>query len=59
MVIQLWSKATKEQRKKIVVEEVTRMELEHYYIKAIHQGQQGAWTRWETITTRAMSWADI
>lgn len=56
---QFWSKATKRERKTMVVDEVTRVEQERFHIKAISQGSQGAWTRWEAIVQRRISWADI
>lgn len=43
--VQFWSKATREQRKTMVVEEVSRVEQDRYHIKAVSQGKQGAWTR--------------
>lgn len=43
----------------MVVEEVTRVEQEWYLIKAVSQGKQGAWTRWEETTSWVVSWADV
>lgn len=40
--VQFWSKATREQRKTMVVEEVSRVEQDRYHIKAVSQGKQGA-----------------
>lgn len=37
-VPQFWSKANRKERKEMVVEEVIRMEKEHYKIKAVSQG---------------------
>lgn len=42
---QFWSKATKRQQKAMVVDEVTRLEQEHFHIKVVSQGCQGAWTQ--------------
>lgn len=57
--MQFCSKATREQRKTMVVEEVTRVEQECYLIKAVSQGQRGAWAGWEATMSRGISWADI
>lgn len=56
---QLWSKATKRQQKTMVVDEVTRLEQEHFHRKAISQGSQGAWTRWDVTVNRRITWSDI
>lgn len=53
-----WSRASKKLQK-TVVDEVTRVEQERFHIKAISQGSQGAWTRWEAKVQRRISWADI
>ncbi|KAL7888544.1 hypothetical protein AOLI_G00035180 [Acnodon oligacanthus] len=38
----------------MVVEEVLQVEQDHYLIKAVSQGKQGAWTHWEdTINKRS------
>ncbi|KAL7847812.1 hypothetical protein AOLI_G00225300 [Acnodon oligacanthus] len=55
--VQFWSKATREQRKTMVVEEVSQ--VDHYLIKAVSQGKQGAWTCWEYTINREVTWADI
>ncbi len=57
--VQFWSKATREQRKSMVVEEVSQVEQDRYLIKAVSQCKQGAWTRWEDISNRDITWADI
>ena len=41
--MQIWSKATSQQKKTVVVK-VTWVEQERYLIKAVSQGQQGTWT---------------
>lgn len=43
----------------MVVDEVTRVEQEHFHIKAMAQDSQGAWTRGEASVQRRISWADI
>ncbi|KAJ8375377.1 hypothetical protein SKAU_G00059570 [Synaphobranchus kaupii] len=55
----LWSKASKRKRKELVVLEVIRMEDEMYKIRAVSQCQQGRWTNWESVTKRAIVWADV
>jgi len=40
--VQFWSKATREQRKSMVVEEDSRIEQDRYLIMAVSQGKQGA-----------------
>ncbi len=57
--VQFWSKATREQRKSMVVEEVLRVEQDRYLIKAVSQCKQGAWTRWEDTINRVITWVDI
>ncbi|XP_061749210.1 uncharacterized protein LOC133547614 isoform X2 [Nerophis ophidion] len=55
----LWSKATKRERRAMVVEEVSRANQEQYTIKAVSQGRQGRWTTWEGTLSRPISWADL
>ncbi len=43
----------------MVVEEVSQVEQDRYLIKAVSQCKQGAWTRWEDISNRDITWADI
>lgn len=43
----------------MIVEEVARGEQEQYLIKAVSQGKQGAWTRWEDTVNRVITWQDI
>lgn len=54
-----WSKASKTQRKSMLVEEVARVEQERFHIKAVSLGQQGAWTRWDATVNKRISLADI
>ncbi|CAJ1066598.1 hypothetical protein ROHU_018794 [Xyrichtys novacula] len=56
---QFWSKATRRERKTMVVDKVTRVEQERFHIKAISQGSQGAWTQWAATVQGHISWADI
>lgn len=55
-VPRFWSKTNCKERKEMVVTEVTRMEEEHYKIKAVSQSQQGKWT---TVANQNISWADL
>lgn len=55
----LWSKATKKERKDLVVSEVTRMEQEEHRLKSVAQAQQGRWTTWEGVVNRVITWADV
>ena len=54
-----WSKATKKERKDLVISEVAKMEEETYKITAVSQQQQGRWTTWEAVTNRTITWADM
>lgn len=44
-----WSKATKKERKHLVIAKVVRTEEEQYKIRALSQRQQGSWTTWEGV----------
>lgn len=55
----LWSKANRKERKDLVVAEVTRVEEEELRVKSVAQGQQGRWTNWEGVASRAINWADF
>ena len=55
----LWSKANRKERKDLVVAEVTRVEQEELRVKSVAQGQQGRWTTWEGVTSRAINWVDF
>lgn len=51
------SKATKKERKEMMVSEVIRMES--FKVKGVGQRQQGKWTTGEAVTNKAISWADM
>ncbi len=55
----LWSKASKKERKDLVVAEVTRIEQEELRVRSVAQRQQGRWTTWEGVANRAISWAEF
>lgn len=52
----LWSKASRKERKDLVVAEVTRIEQEELRVRSVAQGQQGRWTTWEGVASRAITW---
>jgi len=41
-----WNRATASERKKLVVEEIHRLEEVARWTKAVSFGKQGQWTRW-------------
>ncbi|KAL7388165.1 hypothetical protein ABVT39_008471 [Epinephelus coioides] len=55
----LWSKASKKERKDLVISELTKMTDEGYRVNAVAQGQQGRWTTWEGVVSQVVSWADF
>nr|XP_061825268.1 uncharacterized protein LOC133612115 [Nerophis lumbriciformis] len=55
----MWSKASRKERKDLVISEVVKMEEESYMIKAVGQQQQGRWTIWEAVVNRVVTWADM
>ncbi len=55
----LWSKASRKERKDLVVAEVTRIEQEELRVRSVAQGQQGRWTTWEGVVSRSISWAEF
>lgn len=57
--VKFWSKTSGNERKTMIMEEVSLVELECYLIKAMSQGKQRAWTWWEDTIHRAITWRDI
>ncbi|KAL7395412.1 hypothetical protein ABVT39_016252 [Epinephelus coioides] len=55
----MWSKASRKERKDLVISEVVKIEEESYKIKAVSQQQQGRWMTWEAVVNRTISWADM
>lgn len=55
----MWSKATKIERKRLIVLEIMKEEGESYRVKAVSQSQQGKWTTWEAVIDRTITWADL
>ncbi|KAL2099527.1 hypothetical protein ACEWY4_003921 [Coilia grayii] len=54
-----WSRASKKQRRAMVVAEVARTEQDRLRVKAVSQSRQGGWMSWEGVTDRPMSWSDL
>lgn len=57
--VKFWSKTSGKERNTMIMEEASQVELECYLIKAVSQGKQRAWPRWEDIIHRAITWRDI
>ncbi|KAI7794830.1 polyprotein [Triplophysa rosa] len=51
----LWSKASRKERKDLVVAEVTSIEQEELRVSSVAQGQQGWWTIWEGVASRSIN----
>ncbi|KAL7374375.1 hypothetical protein ABVT39_027593 [Epinephelus coioides] len=51
--------ASRKERKDLVIAEVTRIEQEELRVRSVAQGQQGQWTAWEGVASRAISWAEF
>lgn len=58
-VPKFWSKASRNERKELVIAEVMRMENECQKVKAVAQGRQGKWTTWESVVPRNISLSDL
>lgn len=54
-----WCKATKKNKKEVVIFEVVRTEEDQYKIKTIGQSKQGGWTTWKGLISRTTGWADM
>ena len=54
-----WSKATKPQRRKLVVQEVRQQEEAARCAKAVAQARQGQWMTWEGVEKRKISWQEL
>ena len=54
-----WSKASRTEKRQLVIDEVrVQVEAERYQT-AVQQGQQGQWTTWEDALQRSLSWNDM
>ncbi|XP_033747101.1 uncharacterized protein LOC117332324 [Pecten maximus] len=56
--VQRWGTADTVSRRKMVQDNIRKMEEEIRKAKMVEMGAQGAWTRWET-TERRLTWSDI
>lgn len=54
-----WSSADVKSRRELVVTEVRRREEQKRVAKAVQQSVQGAWTSWESVVERRLSWSDV
>ncbi|KAK7886737.1 hypothetical protein WMY93_026358 [Mugilogobius chulae] len=54
-----WKKANPSQRRTMVVDEVRRQEEVLRHTKAVSQGKQGQWVRWEDVEKRKLSWKEL
>ena len=57
--VRWYSKQGRKGRRELVVEAVKEKEEEYRFAKAVQQGVQGAWTRWEGVEQRKVSWNDL
>ena len=54
-----WAQANDKQKKELVACELRKEEEQARMAVAVGQGQQGAWTRWETLKERKFSWSEL
>jgi len=54
-----FSKATCEERRKLVADEVKSTEEERRQAQSVSQAQQGRWSAWEDVNQRKLKWSDI
>ena len=54
-----WSVADTKERRKIIQSEVREIEEDQRKAKAISLSTQGAWTKWESVTPRKITWQDM
>ena len=54
-----WSKASGKERRELLQKEVRLQEEEVRSAKAVGMSNQGAWTKWEGVTPRKLSWNEI
>ena len=52
-----WSSANDSERRKLVSQEIREAEEEKRFATAVGQVKQGAWTRWESVEQRNISWS--
>jgi hypothetical protein len=51
-----WSSSSDSERRKLVSEEIREVEEEKRLAIAVGQAKQGAWTKWESVEQRNISW---
>ena len=51
-----WSSSTDKERRLLVTQEMKEAEEEKRLATAAGQSKQGAWTRWESVEQRCMTW---
>lgn len=56
---EMWSKASKKERRKLVQTEVRQIEEETRQAKAVGMAKQGRWTRWEGGVERKLTWPEL
>ena len=54
-----WSDSSSQERRKMVVDELKAAAEEDRRAAAVQQPQQGAWTRWDDVVVRRLTWADL
>ena len=54
-----WSKESTLNRRKMVSEEFHHLEEVWRFAIAVGQRKQGAWTKWESVKDRAVTWRDL
>ena len=56
---QFWSRQSRSGRRQLAVSEVRSREEEARRAQAVQQVQQGAWTSWEGVCDRRISWGTL
>ena len=51
-----WPQVSAGGRREMVIEEIKCMEEERRTVQAVSQPQQGAWTAWEMVVQKKVSW---
>ena len=54
-----WSKETTKNKQRMISEEIHHFEESKCLAIAVAQPKQGAWTRWENIKDRTITWSNI
>ncbi|XP_035683116.1 uncharacterized protein LOC118420431 [Branchiostoma floridae] len=56
---QTWGKAGPKERREMIQKEVRQREEELRRARAVGQGVQGAWTKWEGVRERRIAWKEL